>query len=273
MIIYCSFSAEKMPEGPEVHCLSESLNELYSGQILHAIEINEKSRYFKEGFPGFPKMEFPITLLSVSAYGKKLIFEFPNGYLVSSLGLEGHWLTFPRNNTGLILKFDKPLYYDDSRHFGRCTFCQTQAELKQLFKDTGPDWLSEQISYSYFMCVIQKHPRMKLCDFLLEQKYFSGIGNYLKAEILYEAKLSPHRELGTLKDETQILYSAIKSVIHEAYTAGGTSVYTWTDPLGRKGTFSLRVYSKKTDPNGHKVLAETITKKSRTTYWVPQVQV
>lgn len=262
-----------MPEGPEVHCLSEFLNELYSGRVLHGIEINEKSRYFKEGFPGFLDMKFPIPLLSISAYGKKLIFKFPTGFLVSSLGLEGHWLTFPRNNTGLVLKFDKPLYYDDSRHFGRCTFCRTQAGLDQLLKDTGPDWLADEISYSQFVFVIQKHPRMKLCDFLLEQKYFSGIGNYLKAEILYEAKLNPHRELATLKEEIPILYDAIKNIIHEAYMAGGTSVYTWVDPLGRKGSFVLKVYNKKTDPNGYKVLAETITKKSRTTYWVPQIQI
>lgn len=262
-----------MPEGPEVHRLAQSLHQLYVGQLLTKIEINTKSRYASDGFPGFSKMKMPYRLLSVAAYGKKIVFSFETSCLVSSLGLEGHWLTSPRNNTGLILKFDTPLYYDDSRHFGRCTFCSTQAEYDDVFRDTGPDWLVDDISYQTFLSVIQRHPHMKLCDFLLEQKYFSGVGNYLKAEILYEARLNPHRELESLGKEVQVLYDSIRKIISDAYSAGGTSVYTWLDPLGRKGEYCLRVYNRKFDLDGHKVIAETITKKSRTTYWVPELQI
>ena len=46
--------------------------------------------------------------------------------------------------------------------------------------------------------------KRKICETLLEQKFFNGVGNYLRAEILYRACVSPHvtaKELFTSNPE------------------------------------------------------------------------
>ena len=39
-----------------------------------------------------------------------------------------------------------------------------------------------------------------------QQALVSGIGNYLVAEILYDAKLNPHRELDKLSNKEKLIW-------------------------------------------------------------------
>ena len=51
-------------------------------------------------------------------------------------------------------------------------------------------------------------------DFLHDCKKFSGIGNYLRCEILYECKISPFRKLSELSlDEIENLYKVSLKII------------------------------------------------------------
>jgi formamidopyrimidine-DNA glycosylase len=108
----------------------------------------------------------------------------------------------------------------------------------------------------------------------MNQSVISGIGNYLKAEILYAAKISPHRLCKDLTEE-EIKLIAEKSfeITNASYQSGGATIMTYRDENNEKGLYSRRfmVYNHKTDPKGNKVIKETTTDK-RSTYWVPEVQ-
>lgn len=120
-----------------------------------------------------------------------------------------------------------------------------------------------------------RRSKMLLCVFLLKhQEYFSGIGNYLKAQILYESKLHPNRTLGSLStDDISILFTKCLSVIAHAYECGGLTHGTFLDPDMEKGTYPVSVYKKKgeLDPNGY-VIKKIKTKDGRSTYIVEEVQ-
>lgn len=100
-----------------------------------------------------------------------------------------------------------------------------------------------------------------------EQKIFSGIGNYLSSEILYKAKILPHLKIGELDDDdiARLYKSIIYTIKRFYYGQGGKNKY-YPDIKAPKDS-EYRVYQKKIDKNGNKVIAEKING-SRTTYYV-----
>jgi endonuclease VIII len=103
---------------------------------------------------------------------------------------------------------------------------------------------------------------MKIGQFLIEQKYFSGVGNYVRSEVLYEAKISPFRHI---KDLTQLekkdIFKHLNKVLHKAYQL----------LLKKQQHYPLKVYRQKITPKGEKVISERL-EKNRNIYYVPEVQ-
>ena len=108
----------------------------------------------------------------------------------------------------------------------------------------------------------------------MNQKIVSGIGNYLKAECLYESKISQHRLCSQItQEESDNLFHTCRKIIRRSYESGGATISTYRQPNGEKGLYSRRfaVYNQKHDPFGHLVVKEKTLDK-RTTHWVPEVQ-
>jgi formamidopyrimidine-DNA glycosylase len=111
-------------------------------------------------------------------------------------------------------------------------------------------------------------------EVLMNQSLIGGIGNYIKAEVLYIAGISPHRLVGTLSDnEFSALNKATLNVVRSSYARRGATISTYKDIDGDEGDFKFyfRVYGRSTCENGFPVVSET-TKDKRTTHWVPQIQ-
>ena len=118
------------------------------------------------------------------------------------------------------------------------------------------------------------HPRWTLSKILMDQTVVSGIGNYLKSEILYASRLNPHRQIENLShEELETLYQESRRIITESYQSQGMSKRNYIDYEGKKGSFEfkLKVYGKKKDPKGNDIIREK-TKDGRSTYWVPKLQ-
>lgn len=213
-------------------------------------------------------------------------------YLNSTLGTEGKWVLINQHrdcqskdksladpkHSNLWLNLvreneEKELFFNDVRHQGNF-FVFDEREFQEKWDKIGPDLLSEKVSYQEYYNVISRSrlKQKQICDFLLAQQYFSGIGNYLKAEILYECEIRPDRTLGELtKKEKQILWQVSKALIRDSYESGGKTIRSFYRPDGKTGNFQVLVYGRKTDPNGRKVFQNTF-KDKRNTYWVPSVQ-
>lgn len=328
-----------MPESPEVFTISRALSQKLVGKYIFSPSVNDKSRYFKAGgFPGQSTLSVPYEVVSIQSRGKKIIFtlKVPKNdekknetkeyaYMISFLGMEGHWQYKEGKHSGIRFdigviqenknmnsssssvtsvqisssssstsvqmsnssvstissgksssyKTEHYLYYDDSRHFGSLEVVKTPEEVKKLLKDVGPDLLQDYIPIEQYYEVLTR-PRLSsktVMAFLLEQKYFSGVGNYLRSEILYACKLSPKRTLGSLNPEDiGNLYRNTLTILGESLKCGGLTIATYWDPEGRVGTFKVKVYGKDKDPYGNTV-EQLKDEHGRTVHWVPQIQV
>jgi len=191
---------------------------------------------------------------------------------------------------------DTNVWYDDMIKYGNFTICDWKTAFDKM-ETIGNDLLSvtcpitninEQVRkelYPSFFAPInvnlystfiknKRRSNVPLCKFLMNPNYFSGIGNYLKSEILYRARLHPGRVLGSLiDDEIAVLYNVIVITIKESYLHGGLTHGTFLDPDMEKGTFPLYVYKRRgeQDPYGY-IIQTTKIKGDRTTYFVPELQ-
>ena len=270
-----------MPEAVEVHFVSEVLNNHLKGKRLVDGNIYFHSRYYKyQKFDGMEKLTPGLKLTQVFPRGKKIIFQFENEiYMVSTLLMEGNWSFQINEKTAISLTFAdqndqlETAYYRDTRKFGSLAVYLGQQELLVALKDVGPDLLHDQISFDQYCQVIKKKSLVNkpIQDFLLDQSRFSGIGNYLKSEILYLSRLHPDRKLGSLSDlDLTNLYKSILYILSKAFQARGLSFGSYIDPDGNKGTYQPLVYMKEQDPEGNLVVR---TKTNRTTHWVPTIQI
>jgi len=195
---------------------------------------------------------------------------------------------------------EKEIWYDDQVCFGNFTITDWNGA-KEKMLTFGPDLLSITTPFKEIHTVIAgilpkeffekatverfaaelRAPRrgaIQICKFLMEQKYFSGIGNYLKSEILYRARISPFRAINTLTNlEIQTLFSVALATIAESYKCGGLTHGTFLDPDMQKGTFPVFVYNRngEKDQNGHLIryVEKGSSPDGRGTYYVPEVQI
>lgn len=274
-----------MPEGPEVTVIRDGLNRHLKGHTVTSVSLPEGSKFLKkspDGLNDFKKM-LPLKVTEVKSKGKFIYFVFEKGwYLMCRLLMSGGWhlKKAPKHNhcqleyqVGTASKTDS-IWFVDQRHFGTLKWTNKKSDLDDELNKLGPDLLNETINESNYLKTMKKHSKKSIAKVLMDQSIFSGIGNYLKAEILYEAKVSPHALIKNLDDaKLKEIFKISVDEIKTSYKAGGASVRHYTDIRGKDGTyaFNFKVYQKKVDPLGNKVKTEK-TKDGRTTHWVPDVQ-
>lgn len=252
-----------MPEGPEVAVLARQIGEIVTGKLTS----NVKSKKFREAASVFEDN----TVKLVKSHGKLLIFEFEDGRFVTShLALSGHWYvsdlsskTYPRpESEKFSFECEKRLFcYEDSRSLGKLT--------------TANDWSNPE-TLDVLSCtpesvfdVLNSHKRAAIANALINQQYIAGIGNYLRADILYQAGVYPKKKISELSEsEMRKISVACIEVPRDSYKKGGSVNYS--DLYREKGGYESPVYQKNTDPNGSPV--EKLKIGGRTVYYSPEQQ-
>jgi endonuclease VIII-like 1 len=196
-----------MPELAEIHIYSTKINEWCSGRSFSQVYVQKPCTKR----PGVPPLTGGFT---IQAYprGKelKLTFTSTNGEtlsLVFNHALEGGWHftagVYPAPYTLLSI------VTSDGNH--RLCFADRLklANWRQGDWDKnerGPDPLLE---YEEFRLRILKRMPTRarnkpVGELMLDQKYFNGIGNYLRSEILTRACISPKRKFGEIFRPTKV---------------------------------------------------------------------
>jgi len=284
-----------MPEGPEVKTVTVHLNEKLSSQTLVGVTCLRSDKYFSingktENRFSLLRSILPATVETVFCKGKCIFFKLYSidthevYYLYCHLIMTGRW-TEKSTNSQLTLKFgrriyrnEQPirlvwylLYYNDGRRLGHFNLLTTN-QLETKLNSLGPDILSESVNWQQWLAIIRRYPKRQLVSFLMDQSCICGIGNYLKCEILYRSRLAPSRKVGTLtKEENKILYEEAIKTITESYSYGGLTIRDFWHPDGKRGTFPVQVYNRKTDPHGNMIKRGKFSD-GRTTCWVPSLQ-
>ena len=270
-----------MPEGPEVRKTVDWLQK-FKGKTLKNIGIISGRYGKKKEIPGWQRFDYPVVLKDVQCKGKFIYFTFSDEksdyYMFNTLGMSGMWSNVYGKHARVAFFFADAelLYYIDTRNFGTLKVVSSKKELEKKLSSLGPDVLNDSgMDPGLFRRRFLKKPDKTITECLMNQSVISGVGNYLKAEILYACQISPHRLCRDITDkEYGSLYEACYLLPRLSYKMGGATIATYRDPDGKEGEFSRRfaVYNQKKDPDGRAVIKE-VTKDKRTTHWVPEVQV
>lgn len=257
-----------MPEGPEVSLMSYLLNENFKNSILKDIKI-VSGRYIRHGIPdeikSFIKNKLPTKIIDVKNKGKFLYIELKNNLYISlSLGLSGH-IVFTKNNyTHYHFETNKGIFYlEDMRNFATIHIL-TSSELEKKLSSLGPDLLHNKISDKLFIERVSKYKKKPIASVLLNQKVFSGIGNYIRADALYLAKISPFRLIQDLSnEELKRIKKSLKTVMNWALKSHIKHKFM--------RSYRFKVYGRKLTGKDEEVVAEPL-EKGRSIYWVPSIQ-
>jgi endonuclease VIII len=192
-----------MPEGDTIHRIARRINAALGGREI--------------GLADAPSRRSPIhhrafelqgrTLESAEARGKHLLAHFSGGVVIHShLGMNGRW----RVSSDGRLPGGQPWLRLGS---GRAVAAQTGGKLLRLVSESrarndpglaqlGPDPLrpgfdAEQAAAA----LLAAGPAREVGEALLDQRLIAGIGNAIRNEACFAARISPWRRIGELEPE------------------------------------------------------------------------
>lgn len=287
-----------IPEGVEIKISKELISPFVIGKCISKVSVGEKSRYANTSIEGLEEFNNSFRELTdigcivskreitdVGTKGKFMYWTFDGGWhMFCTFGMTGQWSHLPGKHVCLKIRlYDlttaefSEVYFNDPRHFGTIKFTNSEKELKDKLNELGWDpfgkdglspawlgWAQSELSKS----------NKPIGQVLLDQSVFAGVGNYIRAEALYRAQMSPWKVSKELtKGEAEKLCSAIVDVMNESYEHQGATLLTYKDAYGNEGKYSscFKVYGRKTDPLGNQVKSEE-TPEGRTIHWCPDVQ-
>ncbi len=212
-----------MPEIPDLEAVRGFLGTALAGRPVEAVEVRLpwliRSEQRLESLVGH-------VLGPVERRGKFLLITVDDGRtVVMNAMLTGRlqWAeagTRRRPHYAVILAFaaGRELRYMDARRMGRW-YVVPAAQLHSVpqLADLGPDALA--VTEDDFIERLRRH-RGQIKPTLTNQRFVAGIGNAYSDEILWGARLHPHRRRATMDDEEQ----------RRLYRAMG-DVYRWAIPI------------------------------------------
>ena len=256
-----------MPEGPEVRLMKNIIKENYEGTILEKIVIHSglyKKILTHDRWEIFKK-RLPSKILKVENHGKYLYLILQNNYVLRIvLNLTGHVQKKCFHYCRLEIKTSKGSFFiQDARTFASLDFL-TIHELQKELHELGPDPLFDKGSPKAFMERLKKHDSQKIGIALINQKVVAGIGNYMRCEILYCAKISPYRLVKDIsKEEFKKMFQCMMKLFKRIYKSHVT--------YGNFKSYDFEVYQQVETTKGEEVVRSKM-ETTRNMYWVPSVQ-
>ena len=253
-----------MPELPEVEIVRQSLNKKIKQKKVKKVIIRNRNLRFKIPFDFNDYFENK-KIIKVERFSKYLIVYLPKDiFCLIHLGMSGTihivnkkkfkiatntsfynspFLPKKHNHVELIFS-DFKVVYNDPRRFGFFQLIRNNLELKKRFNHLGPEPFNKKFNldyvYNYF-----KGKNKDIKNFLLDQKFVSGIGNIYASEILFLCKINPFKKVRLLtKQECKKIIINSKKILLKAIKKGGSSIRDFKDISGSKGSFQneFRVY-------------------------------
>lgn len=267
-----------MPEGPEVRRVTQDLAKELSGMTLESIEILS-GRYTKAPIESLTEINsvLPTKIIGAGCHGKFIYIITSSGFHIwNTLGMSGTWSLEPTKHSrvSLNLSTKKKLYFNDIRNFGTLKIVYGKSRLIKKLTSLGPDMLAIDIDEDFFVSRMRQKDSLPITKVLMNQAVFSGIGNYVKAESLWLAKIDPNSLVEEISDtELKKLCICIKKILRESYNTGGATFKTFENLEKVNENYAERFlcYGRKIDAEGNLVI-KTKTPDGRTTHWSPKRQ-
>lgn len=208
-----------MPEGPEIYRVAQKLSKAISGKEIISIEFG------LERLKGWEEVLINSQITSVKSQAKAMLISTDSGYTIYSHNqLYGRWDI--RRSTTAEKKTNRSLriLIETDSHTARLYSASDIEVLDAIdlashpfLSKLGPDLLDKDVSDTQLVEHISsgRFDRRALKHLLLDQSFLSGIGNYLRSEILFEANLHPDTRLGKLSQAKKSELALISRKITE----------------------------------------------------------
>ena len=268
-----------MPELPEVETVRRTLKK----QVINKKIISANIYWSKIiAYPEAEEFEKKIrnqTITDIKRYGKWLMFELNDYYLLSHLRMEGKYFIRKKEDPKekhqhIIFHFKDgtDLRYNDTRKFGKMYLIKKEEiyEVKPL-KDLGLEPWDKNLTVNYLKTNFHHKP-IKIE--LLDQSIIVGIGNIYADEILFMCKINPTADAKSLTNKDyQNIIKYTRKILSDAIEKGGTTIKSYTSSEGVHGRFQseLLVHTKKQCPTCHKTITK-IKVGGRGTYYCEKCQ-
>jgi formamidopyrimidine-DNA glycosylase len=269
-----------MPEGPEIsYLVSNVLNNCINNNLKNInILYGRYKKKLPENYNKFKKL-LPLKCINVYKKGKIIFIEFSNGwYIISRLGMTGWWYFEDDKSNwhsiyykNIIFEFNKKLIYTDIRNFGTLIFTNNIIYINNIINILAPDILDKSIKfiniYNRIKILYDKIKNKLIEDVLINQKLIiSGIGNYLKSEILYQAKISPLRKI------SKITQKEWKNIFNISKKISNKMLQLLKNNNMKLYFNNMKIYKKKYDKYNNPIIVHK-TSQNRSTYYVPKIQI
>ena len=174
-----------MPEGPSLILVKEATTKFVGKKII-AVDGNSKidqSRLLNK------------KIKEIKSWGKHFLICFED------FTLKIHFLMFGRYTVDekkpdrairLHLKFK-----NGEINFYTCSVKYLEGDVNEHY-DWSADVMNDQWDKKKAKAKLKKRPEELICDALLEQDIFAGVGNIIKNEILYRARIHPESRVGQI---------------------------------------------------------------------------
>ncbi len=235
-----------MPEGPTIVLMKEDLQKFVGEKVLEVIgsEIPENLDLRGE------------ILREIKTFGKQTYLIFNKIIFKVHLMMFGSYSLYERKDIDTLrlgLAFE-----DGGMYFYTCTIKVVDKSILEKI-NWEADIMSRKWNPEKTEETLKSQPKMMICDALMDQDIFSGVGNIIKNEALFRVGIHPESLVGNLTSKK------LKGIIAEARNYG-FDFKKWKKANVLKKHF--QIYHKKLCPIcGGEVIKKDTGKSRRTSFF------
>ncbi|UZT98798.1 endonuclease [Chryseobacterium fluminis] len=175
-----------MPEGPTIVLMKEDLQKFTGKKVIKA---DGNAQFEKAPLEG-------KILLEIRTFGKQTYLVF------DEFAIRIHLLMFGSYEVDENTKPDRQLRLSLNFKEGAVYFYTCNVKRVDLEFLSGIDWEADVMSDGWNAEKAKKklksNPEMMVCDALMDQDIFSGVGNIIKNEVLFRIGVQPESMLGKM---------------------------------------------------------------------------
>jgi len=173
-----------MPEGPSIVLLKEATRQFAGNKVISVFGNSkiEQNRLINK------------KLLSFKTWGKQFLICFKDFTVRIHLLMFGSYAVNERK--------EKPIRLNLTFSNGEINFYSCSVKILEGDVNTYYDWTADVMNDAWnpknAKAKLKDIPNALICDALLEQEIFAGVGNIIKNEILYRVRIHPESLVGNI---------------------------------------------------------------------------
>jgi endonuclease-8 len=176
-----------MPEGPSIVILKEQ-TEQFSGQKVISVSGNSSI--------DLQRMKGKI-IQAIKSWGKHYLICFDDFTVKIHLLMFGTYRINEKKETAPRLSL---LFANGELNFYTCSIKILEGDI-DLYYDWDVDVLNSKWDPEKAKRSLEKIPNQMICDVILDQNIFSGVGNIIKNEVLYRCQIHPESLTGKIPQD------------------------------------------------------------------------